>query len=319
MNVNVPFELQLVRLGVLAAAMALVGGVALSGLFAQLLDRLKYRSIRTWERRVSRAAFACVAAGLGAFTWGVTVESRWVEITHHDLTTDRLPAGQRLRIVHLSDLHVDGPDGPWSGLAQTVNDLAPDLVVFTGDSLNAAAGLDTFRATLAGMHPRLGVFAVRGNHDTSYWTNTDLFGGGVAHELNGPVPALVADGRVALCGAAYGVGGNLAACVAASGDAYRILAYHTPDLVEDFGADGPDLYLGGHTHGGQVRLPFYGALITLSRFDKKYESGLSRFGTTTINVNRGIGTVPGAPPVRFLCRPEVTVLDVLGTGAPASP
>ena len=100
-------------------------------------------------------------------------------------------------------------------------------------------------------------------------------------------------------------------------DGLRIVAYHTPDEVEDLAALSPDRYVAGHTHGGQVRLPFYGALTTASRFDKRYEMGRYQVGPTTLFVTRGIGFEPHpAPRLRFLCRPEIAVLDLVGTGAP---
>jgi predicted MPP superfamily phosphohydrolase len=92
---------------------------------------------------------------------------------------------------------------------------------------------------------------------------------------------------------------------------FRLFLYHFPDAVEEASAANIDLYLAGHTHGGQVRLPFYGALITFSRYDKRYEAGLYRLGAATMYVNRGIGMEGGkAPRVRFLDRPEITVIDV---------
>ena len=88
--------------------------------------------------------------------------------------------------------------------------------------------------------------------------------------------------------------------------------YHYPDEIDAVLTHGIDFYCAGHTHGGQVSLPWYGALITLSRFDKQYESGRYRKGDTTLYVNRGIGMEGGdAPRVRFCARPEVTVLEVI--------
>jgi predicted MPP superfamily phosphohydrolase len=87
--------------------------------------------------------------------------------------------------------------------------------------------------------------------------------------------------------------------------------YHKPDLVPEISARRFDLYLTGHTHGGQVALPVYGALITLSKFGKRYESGLYREGETAIYVNRGIGMEGGAAPrVRFCAKPELTVIEL---------
>jgi hypothetical protein len=82
-------------------------------------------------------------------------------------------------------------------------------------------------------------------------------------------------------------------------------------LVESLEGLNVDLYLSGHTHGGQIALPLYGAIITLSKFGKKYESGMYTVGDTILYVNRGIGFEPRpAPPIRFCARPEITVFDI---------
>ena len=93
--------------------------------------------------------------------------------------------------------------------------------------------------------------------------------------------------------------------------AFTIFLHHTPDWIEDIPRQSVDLYCAGHTHGGQVALPFYGALVTLSRFGKRFEAGLYRVGETHLYVNRGIGMEGHrAPRVRFLARPEVTVIEL---------
>lgn len=229
------------------------------------------------------------------------------------MKTARLPAGSRLRVVHLSDLHVEGWTRALERLPDEVNALQPDLLVYTGDSLNSKEGLPVLREVLSRIQTRSGRFAVQGNHDTMLWSGLDLFGGGAARELRGE-PERTEDGRVVLCGTPYDAPKRLAECLRAPGKGVRIAAYHTPDLVEDVAPLGPDLYLAGHTHGGQVRMPFYGAILTMSRFDKKYEMGLYKVGATSIFVSRGIGFEPGLPRIRFLCRPEIAIIDLVGTG-----
>src|ERR1035438_706069 len=86
---------------------------------------------------------------------------------------------------------------------------------------------------------------------------------------------------------------------------FSIFVYHRPDEILEVARDRYDIYLCGHTHGGQVALPFYGDLITFSKFDKKDEAGLYHEGATTIYVNRGIGLAKWPQPeVRFLARPR---------------
>jgi hypothetical protein len=94
-------------------------------------------------------------------------------------------------------------------------------------------------------------------------------------------------------------------------DAYSILLYHTPDLIEVANRLQIDLYLAGHTHGGQVRLPLWGAIITMSAYGKQYESGLYQLNPTTLYVSRGIGLEGlSMPRARFLCPPEMVLIDL---------
>ncbi|MCJ7739225.1 MAG: metallophosphoesterase, partial [Anaerolineae bacterium] len=92
---------------------------------------------------------------------------------------------------------------------------------------------------------------------------------------------------------------------------FTVLLYHTPDLMPEAAAAGVDLYLCGHTHGGQIRLPLFGALVTSSRFWKRYEMGRYEDGRTTMYVSRGIGMEGlGAPRARFLAPPEIVAWDI---------
>jgi len=95
-------------------------------------------------------------------------------------------------------------------------------------------------------------------------------------------------------------------------NAFSVLLYHYPDLIKEVAARNVDLYCAGHTHGGQIALPVFGALVTFSKFGKQYEAGLYRESKTSLYVNRGIGMEGGnAPRVRFWARPELTIIDVV--------
>jgi predicted MPP superfamily phosphohydrolase len=96
-----------------------------------------------------------------------------------------------------------------------------------------------------------------------------------------------------------------------SPDAYTVLLYHSPDLIAEANNRGIDLYLGGHTHGGQLRLPLYGAIVTSSAYGKQYERGLFQHEDTTMYITQGIGFEGGGMPrARFLCRPEIVRLEL---------
>lgn len=263
--------------------------------------------------RLATLSFTLLGFGVLCFGYAMFIEADWVEVTRITVETAKWPAGKKLKIAHLSDLHVEGPTRALSRLPELLREEKVDLIVFTGDSLNKAEGTKHFRSTLGGLPARLGRVAVKGNHDVFIWGHVDLFGGGVATELMSDKPEMFENDTLAVCGAPFRATEGVAGCLAsAPKEAFVLFAYHSPDLIEALGTR-PDLYLAGHTHGGQVAMPIYGALITMSNFDKKYESGRYEVNGTTLYVNRGIGFEPHMPRVRFFARPELTIIDVVGT------
>jgi len=159
-------------------------------------------------------------------------------------------------------------------------------------------------------------YAVRGNWDVWYWGELDLFGGTRVTELDGAVQVPLARHAAAEPNLwISGVPADSAHRIRRVLDevppnAISVLLYHYPDEIADV-AGRTDLYCAGHTHGGQVALPFYGALVTLSRYGKRYEAGLYREGSTWLYVNRGVGMEGGvAPRVRFFARPEITIIEL---------
>jgi predicted MPP superfamily phosphohydrolase len=114
--------------------------------------------------------------------------------------------------------------------------------------------------------------------------------------------------RIRICSLPPRPGGADGA-IAAKADC-TIAISHTPDQADQAAAQGVDLYLCGHTHGGQVRIPLWGAIVTNCESGKKYEAGLYRNGSTVIHTSRGLGLEPRpAPQVRFLCRPEISLIS----------
>ena len=96
-------------------------------------------------------------------------------------------------------------------------------------------------------------------------------------------------------------------------DTFTVLLYHSPDLIHEATRHHVDLYLGGHTHGGQLRLPIYGAIVTGSIYGKRYTAGLFEQGGTSMYISRGLGFEGGGMPrARFLCRPEIVSLELAG-------
>jgi predicted MPP superfamily phosphohydrolase len=192
----------------------------------------------------------------------------------------------------------------------------PDLILMTGDYMNqqgAQAGFVEFLAALEAP-----VYGVAGNWDGKFPV-AELFENGKAKLLRDDYES-VAGGDILLVGLDYVQHRSARELVAgASPASYKILMHHSPDAVDSLGGAPFDLFLCGHTHGGQVRLPFYGAVLTMTQQGKRFEMGryfiappaTGNPAGTGMYVNRGIGCSGAGPRVRFLCRPEVAVIELV--------
>lgn len=262
---------------------------------------------------------ALAAFGVIAILYGYFREPFRLTVTRLELPTAKVTS--RVRLVQLSDTHCDLRKRLEDDVVATVNGLNPDLILFTGDTLNAAEALPAFKAMMTPLRAKAGKFACLGNYDVFYWPGLDLFGGTGFVPLDGTTAVRVGSDEIRLAGLPLHRFRDLPRFAPElPSDTYSILLYHTPDLAESLGATPFDLYLAGHTHGGQVALPFYGALVTFSRYGKKYEAGRYDLGPTTLYVSRGIGMEGGAAPrVRFWAPPEIVVIDLVPSGPRPDP
>jgi uncharacterized protein len=270
--------------------------------------------------RVARTLVALAIAGGVCMLYGRFVEPRWLETTTTRVETSRLPAGHRgVRIVHLSDIHSIGTPLLEDRLPDVVADLRPDVIVFTGDSANKPEGVPVFRDCLTRIAKLAPTFAVKGNWDAWFFSHVDRFGGTGATELDGTSATIeVAGARVHVVGVGFEAelaGGLAPALKALPADGPAIGLFHPPypDVVPRKFASRVDLLCAGHVHGGQVALPFYGALLTFSKYGKRYERGLyPDAGGFPMYVSRGIGMEGSAAPrVRFCSRPEVALIELV--------
>jgi len=246
--------------------------------------------------------------------YGWLVEPYWLEITRTDVVIPGLAKGaQPIRIAQLSDIHCDPELRVEAAVAAALVAEKPDFIVFTGDSINSPGGLANFQALLTQAQQVAPVFAVRGNWDAWYWSGIPLFEGTGVTELvaNGQV-VTVRGTPLWLAGVAVEHEEDVRTALNAPPDMPVVLLHHYPhpDLVPPDRR--VDLMLSGHTHGGQVALPLYGALMTLAKHGKKYESGLYDVAGMKLYVHRGIGMEGGpAPRVRFWARPELAIISLV--------
>jgi predicted MPP superfamily phosphohydrolase len=296
------------------------------GRVAILLPALSILAVA--RRRPPQAASVVSGAvqlglALAAF-YGLYVEP--FRLTVSELSFPSAPAfltGRPLRILHLTDLHVEHPTRREAEVLARAANLQPDLIVLTGDYLNPSyvddpQAQDETRRILAQLRAPYGVYAVNGTVDTPRRMAALLGGLENVRVLDDEAWVLsFPGGDLALVGVTNSPDRTLdeeslrSSMGTVPAGAYSILLYHTPDLIEAASAAGVDLYLAGHTHGGQVRLPLYGAIITFSAYGKRYEMGEYRVGPTTLYVSRGLGMEGwDAPRLRFLCPPEMVVVEL---------
>lgn len=252
------------------------------------------------------ALLACLAAAYATF-----VEPYWIEVTHH---TIRVPASRGLtapiKIAHLTDLHTSGLGRRERKLLAILEAEKPDVIVITGDTF---ANYGTFQETvslLTMLRAPLGVYLVKGNWEA--WMPRDV--ASQQYRLTG-VELLWNQGAaprpdVWLAGVDDPYGGDPRmdrALAKAPSNALRIGLFHRPAYFDEVASD-LHLAFAGHTHGGQVRIPYLPALWVPGGSGPYVEGWYEKSGAR-MYVSRGVGM--SVLPIRIACRPEVAMITVV--------
>jgi predicted MPP superfamily phosphohydrolase len=272
--------------------------------------------------------FLSQAAGTLLAIYAYWVEPHRITLVRQSLQLPKLPPGPPLKLLHIADLHLERMTLREQELQRLVREANADLILFSGDFLNLSFTLDPeawadVRAIIGEWKAPLGVFAVPGSppvdlpevlpHLLEGLSNIRcLHGEKVALRHNGCEFDLIG---LDCTHKPFVDGPKLHALLGGvPPERFTILLYHTPDLAPVASAAGVDLMLSGHTHGGQVRLPGLGAIYPSSLYGKRFEAGRYLLDRMTLYVSRGIGMEGlGAPRIRFLCPPEITLWEIGGT------
>jgi uncharacterized protein len=253
-------------------------------------------------KKISRRKFL----GLGALALPAIagIDARWVEPTLLRVTNLRLNGGDRCRFIHFSDFHYKGDERFAAEVVRKINQLAPDFVCFTGDLIEERAFVTKALSFVRQVNAP--VYGVPGNHDYSshapfseYECAFQATGGAWLADRNAVVPKH--DLEIVGMGI---TGFDVRSQPQAN---RRILLMHYPVIADRLGGQCFDLILAGHSHGGQVRLPFFGAIV-LPPAVGRYDFGYYNTPAGPMYVNAGIGTY--IVPWRFNCRPEITVVTI---------
>lgn len=250
-----------------------------------------------------------------------------------------LPHGApSLTVLHISDTHMAAGDRVLKRFLERLPEeigLVPDIVAATGDLIEEDAAIDDVVAVLSGIEARLARFFVYGSHDyyaatgpsyLKYFTGGDVKSAPVRRDESPMTEALEAKGWIDVMNRTEILEAGSTARIRVAGvndpwlnwhktdhiargewDDVAIALVHAPDVVSEWALNSFDLVLAGHTHGGQVRFPGFGALVTNCSLPRELASGLSRIGRTWLHVSPGLGTGRYTP-IRFNCRPEATLL-----------
>jgi predicted MPP superfamily phosphohydrolase len=283
-----------------------------------------------------------LGAGVAGIGYASVIERNWFRLRRYDVPV-LAPSQRPVKILHISDTHLTPGRRRLIKWVAALDALEPDLVVNTGDSISHPDAIGPFLDLLGPLLDRPGVF-VYGSNDmyspvpknparylwrtsrTDYNRRTvpDLpykeLGAAMTAagwlDLNNHVGSLkVGDTEVEFGGIADSHIGQdrydeIAGPVSPTSLSIGVLHSPEPRNLDRFAADGYQLLLAGHTHGGQLCVPLYGALVTNCGIEKARVKGLHRHGGAWLHVSAGLGTSPYAP-VRFCCPPEASLLTLV--------
>jgi predicted MPP superfamily phosphohydrolase len=236
-----------------------------------------------------------------------------IEYVEKTLCLPRLPAAwDGLTLLHLTDLHLHGtPDRDWFRVVMDrCADWHPDLVCITGDVADSYAHQRWIVPILGRLRWRCAAFAILGNHDHRYdvaFIRRRLRRLGMhvpandwlSLEVRGEPLIVIGHEGPWLAGAP-----DLAGCPEG---AFRLCLSHTPDNIRWARRAKVDLMLSGHVHGGQIRFPLFGSMLVPSAYGRSFDCGTFDLPPTLLHVSRGLS---GEHPVRYNCKPEVTLLTL---------
>jgi hypothetical protein len=249
-----------------------------------------------------------ILVGVDAFF----IEPVWLQVSTVEVRSPRLK--QPLRVALLADIQTDDV-GQWEqSVFETMMAAKPDLIVIAGDTLQVSAAQweEQQRAFVhawrsAGVSAPLGVIAVQGNTDAAAWDT--LYAQLGVHANSRTTRHSMGAISVTALSERESFDDHLT--LSRPNRSFHLVLGHSPDFA--LGAVDADLLLAGHTHGGQIQLPFVGPLLTFARVPRSWASGVTALPDGgTLVVSRGIGMERSdAPRIRFLCRPELVILDLL--------
>jgi predicted MPP superfamily phosphohydrolase len=249
---------------------------------------------------------------------GFVYEPSVIKVSNIVLTSKKIKSSDEIKFIQIGDIHLEKPGIRETKLIEIIKKISPQFVLFTGDFLNLSNNenpdsinqiIDLFNK-INQISP---VYFVTGSPAVDLTLTIEAINKSIdAIHVNDRIEEILVGTTIVkiiglYCSHNPDIDIQHLKEISITPETFNIMMYHSPDLIYDVDKNRfIDLMLSGHTHGGQVRLPFFGALFTGSLYGRKLQSGLYRLNQTYLYISRGIGLEGmGAPRVRFMCKPEV--------------
>lgn len=288
-----------------------------------MITALHSRKLKTRSKRVNRLIpFLFIFTAVFLLLIGIDaklIEPNWIDVSYTNINTKKWHGNSiPLKIVQLSDLHIEKLGYREKAALEIIDNLKPDIILLTGDYINLtekgqeAALAKKFMDSLEAPY---GVYAVSGNWDNKSVLKELTRGNNVTLMDGDAISISTKSGAIRLSGISWDEvlrdKPNFPHGVIGSADEFNILLTHMPYITHK-APKGLDLILAGHTHGGQVRIPFMKYVIEGTRLEQKQLQGMTRLENgELLYINRGLGMQgEDTPRIRFRCRPEISVFNI---------
>lgn len=245
--------------------------------------------------------------GILFFTYSIFIEPNWLEVTHHHVSLSQKPT-KKIKIIQITDIHTKGLGDLEKEAIKQIKKENPDLIFITGDIATPVGTISGYEEVLKNFKAPMGVYYVPGNWED--WEPIPdlqkILATNNIVDLTNKTKRI--DSNLWLAGFADAPTGspNISILNSIPKDSKIITIFHSPTFFKEIESK-VDYAFAGHTHGGQIRLPLWGA-IALPPGSDHFDMGWFKGRRAKMYVSRGIGT--SIVPMRFWCRPELTVFEI---------
>ena len=289
-----------------------------------LFHACRARKTGPWARRFAIAWVVTALALFGVRIYATHIEPKNLQVRNITLSSNKITVP--ISLLHISDIQSAGIGRYEVGVFKTIKSLNPDLILHTGDLLQPVPprSFESELPKIAGLIDTLesssSFFLVQGDSDGPLVQASPEELGGARYLFDQSIVSERGMDHIRVYGLTLADSANalpiqptISDWIAEDPDALNIVMGHRPDFILGLSEIPIDLCLAGHTHGGQIRIPFFGPPITGTNIPRDWARGAREVGKTWLNVSAGVGAehARGLPSIRFNCPPEMTLIRIV--------